>query len=607
MLTRIRNFGLYCFHLTQGKAVLALVFLLLGSLTEGISILLLIPLLHLVGPAQGGAQASMPILSDLLGPGVRLELVPLLLIFVVLVTAQAAFNRFKTIYMADMMQLAVDRMRMRLFAAIGMARWRLIARTRGSDLNHALTADIDRVQGAIFNLLQLVQNVILLVTYALVAALVSIQMALFAAAVGGVALAMLYPVRRRSARFGETLTLSRQEQYRTISEFISGVKMAKSFNAEPAYLKQLSHTLKDVRAQAVGYTRLSSLGTLLFQVTSTFAIAAFIYVAFVVVHMPLARIAVMALVFMRVAPRFNAVQDSVQQLLVNIPAFDAMRALMIRCEQEREGVQGTQGRALPPLSDAIRFENVTLRFNDDALGEVLKAASFMIPAGRITAMIGPSGSGKSTIADLVMGLLEPSEGSVTVDGTALGAENRRSWRDQIAYVPQEVFLLHDTIATNLAVARPWATESEMWEALDAAGAGGFARLLPDRLQTVVGDRGIRLSGGERQRIALARGLLRHPTLLILDEATSALDWENQRLIARSIEQLRGTMTIITIAHRPSMIAFADWVVAIEDGRIIETGDYATLLDTAESRLRRLVIGEQGSGADTYASDNRMAD
>ena len=133
----------------------------------------------------------------------------------------------------------------------------------------------------------------------------------------------------------------------------------------------------------------------------------------------------------------------------------------------------------------------------------------------------------------------------------------------------------------------------MWEALAAANAETFVRRLPDGLLTVVGDRGVRLSGGERQRIALARALLRKPLLLILDEATSALDWENQALIARSIERLRGVMTVVTIAHRVSMIAFADWVVALENGRLVETGAYGDLVQRPESRLARLVAGEQG--------------
>ncbi|TIR62955.1 MAG: ATP-binding cassette domain-containing protein, partial [Mesorhizobium sp.] len=127
--------------------------------------------------------------------------------------------------------------------------------------------------------------------------------------------------------------------------------------------------------------------------------------------------------------------------------------------------------------------------------------------------------------------------------------------------------------------------------------------LDGRLETVVGDRGVRLSGGERQRIALARALLREPSLLILDEATSALDWQNQSLIAQSIEELRGKMTILTIAHRPSMIAFADWVVAIEGGRIVEVGQYQRLKAKSGSRLARMLYGERAERETATLADN----
>ena len=606
MTREILRFARFCFRVTQGQAVLALLFLLLGTLTEGISILLLIPLLQLVGPAGSSTANSgtVPIVGDILGPNMRFELGPLLIGFVALVTAQALFNRYKSIYMADVMQTAVDRLRNSLFASIGAASWRFIVGSRGSDLNHALTADVDRVNGAIFNLILLIQNIVILVIFGAISLMVSPAMTLFAVVVGGVVLALLYPVRSNAVTFGDTLTQARQEQYRTVSEFITGMKLAKAFNAEPVYLNQMAATLRSVRAGNLRYVRLSANGTLLFQVASTIAVAAFIYVAFARLHMPLTRIVVMVFLFMRVAPRFNAVQDSLQQLLVNMPAFTAMQALMKACRQQRDAA-GEGMEPLPPLADAIRFEDVTLRFGDADPVTVLRNVGFAIPARRITALIGPSGSGKSTLADLVMGLLEPSEGRVTVDGAPLGAANRRDWRDQIAYVPQDVFLLHDSIAANLAMARTSATRGEMWAALEAAHAAEFVRRLPAGIDSVVGDRGMRLSGGERQRIALARGLLRHPQLLILDEATSALDWQNQQLIAQSIEALRGTMTIITIAHRPSMIAFADWVVTIEDGEVVETGAYADLLSQPGSRLHHLVSSEQGRERDPDMPGNQI--
>jgi ATP-binding cassette subfamily C protein len=144
-----------------------------------------------------------------------------------------------------------------------------------------------------------------------------------------------------------------------------------------------------------------------------------------------------------------------------------------------------------------------------------------------------------------------------------------AWRQCVGYVPQETYLFHETIRTNLEKARPGATEAELWDALHRASAKDFVSRLPRGLDTVVGDRGIRLSGGERQRIALARALLRNPRLLVLDEATSSLDPDNEKHIREALEKLKGRLTIVVIAHRSSTVENADQLIRLEKGRVID--------------------------------------
>lgn len=590
MLAKLVQFARYIFDQAGRRAVLALAFLLLGSLTEGVSILLLVPVLQVVGP-EGGVDGPLPVLGDFF-PRLQVDLVPMLGILIAVIAVQAFFVRFKNVYMSVLLHEMINRIRLRLFESIGRARWFVIARTRGSDLQHVLTADVDRVNGAAFNTLMLIQNIVLLAVYLAVSCLISPGMTLFAAAMGVGMLAVVHPIRKRASRYGETLTANRQDQYRTVSEFLAGIKMAKSFNAEPGYFAQLAHTLDRMRADAERFTRVSSISTVVFQLASALAVTAFVLVALRHFHLPLTQIAVLIFLFMRVSPRFTMLQTNVQEVLINLPAFEAMQRVKSQCDREQEPIDDPVSGSVPLLDRQIRFDNVDFRFSREDPANILTSISFVVPARQVTALIGPSGSGKSTVADLLMGLLQPTAGEISIDGVPLTQESRRAWRSQIAYVPQDVFLLHDSIRANLALASPGATEAMMWDALGAANAASFVEKLPEQLETTVGDRGVRLSGGERQRIALARALLRQPRLLILDEATSALDWENQTLIARSIERLRGSMTIITIAHRPSMIAFADWVVAIEDGAIVEAGPYDELIQAAGSRLARLVEGEQ---------------
>ena len=234
---------------------------------------------------------------------------------------------------------------------------------------------------------------------------------------------------------------------------------------------------------------------------------------------------------------------------------------------------------LPPPADArggsVAFEDVAFRHSARATG--LEDVSFSIAPGTTTALVGPSGSGKSTIVKLALRLLDPQSGRVLIDGLDARAVSQASLRRAVALVPQDVALFNDTIAANIAFARPEATQDQVWAAADAAELGDFIRGLPEGMQTRVGERGLKLSGGERQRVGIARALLADPRILILDEATSALDSRTEQAIQKTLKKARAGRTTLVVAHRLSTITGADQILVLRDGRIVERGTHMELV------------------------------
>ncbi|HET7615774.1 MAG TPA: ATP-binding cassette domain-containing protein, partial [Bacillales bacterium] len=190
-----------------------------------------------------------------------------------------------------------------------------------------------------------------------------------------------------------------------------------------------------------------------------------------------------------------------------------------------------------------------------------------------------------------MGWIRQENGDVLLDGMPVSAGMRRSLRKSVSYVAQDPFLFHSSIRGNLLMVEPEAQEKDIWEALTFSRADEFVRKLPRGLDTVIGDRGVKLSGGERQRLVLARAILRKPTILVLDEATSALDSENEARIRDALERVRGRMTVIVIAHRLSTIRHADQVVVLEQGEVVQKGEFHQLADEKKGMFSHL-LGEQ---------------
>jgi len=241
-----------------------------------------------------------------------------------------------------------------------------------------------------------------------------------------------------------------------------------------------------------------------------------------------------------------------------------------------EILEDPESSIMPTIKGEVEIQNLRFRYRDDR--EVLKGITFIAEPGSMTALVGPSGAGKSTLANLLQRFHKPQSGKIWIDGIDSQTVQLASFRNQIGMVPQETLLFGGKIDENIRYAKPDATQEEIEEAAKAANAHEFILACPEGYQTIVGEKGIKLSAGQRQRIAIARAILKNPNILILDEATSALDNESEALIQEALERLMKNRTSFIIAHRLSTIHNADKIVVMDDGKVVEIGTHAELLE-----------------------------
>ena len=281
-------------------------------------------------------------------------------------------------------------------------------------------------------------------------------------------------------------------------------------------------------------------------------------------------LSVFAVAAFRMLPSFNKITGYISGMMFNKPSIDAVyndlreiEQLMARSTADHEDTVKVK------LGTAIRLDRVSFRY-PKAEKWILKNASLEISKNTSVALIGASGAGKTTAADLILGILEPQEGAVMIDGTDI-RRCMTSWHEDVGYIPQTIYLMDDSIRANIAFGIPEAEidDDAVGKALQEAQLDRFVHTLPEGAGTVIGDRGVKLSGGQRQRIGIARALYRNPSVLILDEATSALDNETEKEVMEAIDGLHGTRTLIVIAHRLSTIKKCDRIYEVENGVFVE--------------------------------------
>jgi len=284
-------------------------------------------------------------------------------------------------------------------------------------------------------------------------------------------------------------------------------------------------------------------------------------------------------------PTVNRLISSVQSLRYGISVVDTLYEEF----QLETPTRSDDDHQRLGFEDSLEVKRVQFAYAG-ASEPAMQDISISIKKGESIGIIGPSGAGKSTLIDVLLGLLAPDSGELTLDGVNVRGA-LRSWQDQIGYVPQSIFLTDDSVRRNVAfgLSNEQIDETAVWRALESAQLDQFIRALPDGLDSIVGERGVRLSGGQRQRIGIARALYHDPAVLVLDEATSSLDTITEKSVMQAVRDLKGNKTIVIVAHRYSTVEYCDRLYRLDFGRVVEEGKPGDVL----SQLLRSGSGMSG--------------
>jgi ATP-binding cassette subfamily C protein len=557
------------------RAVAVAGLLAVTGVFEGIGLLLLVPLLGVVGlEIQSGPMGRLAavVTRALAGVGLSPTLGAVLGVFLAVNVVLSLLRRLQLTVSAALEQEVVRRTVERVYDAVVRMDWLTFTRMRAADLTVALTSEGERVGLAASLLLSLFVSSTVTAVYVALAMWLSVKMTLLVSACGALLALLARRRTRRASVLGGAFSDSMREYQAAITDDLVGMKTIRSMGAEQRSFQRVSRFAGDLADLRQANIRHYANSTFWLEVGSVAVLSALVFVAVDRLRFQSSAILMLLLLFARIVPRVTTFQQKLEYYVGALPSVERIDALEKRCRASAEfkPVAVTAMR----LQHAVQLVDVSFHYDADA-PRILDAFDMTIDAGTTVGLVGSSGAGKTTVADLLMGLLTPAAGRVVIDGEALSAARMANWRQAVAYVPQDTFLFHDTLSANMRWAVPDASDDAIGEALRMAAAE-FVFDLPAGLATVVGDRGVRLSGGERQRIALARALLRHPSVLILDEATSALDSENESRIFDAIRRLHGSLTIVIITHRLASLADADRIHVIEGGRVVESGSWTEL-------------------------------
>jgi len=547
--------------------------ILMSALAEAAGLLLLSIFLNVLVGAGGGTQRAV-VLSSLYAyvehnPSVFLLTVAFTYVGKALIALWATYVSFVLAFRMT------DDWQMSLISGYLRAPLRRIEKRQG-DMLQVILDEPSWVSAGLSAAGVLAQNAFSALTVCIVLLAISPAMTLGLTVIAVGAGAMIVGLSRYSRAIAAKRSQAYGDGYAYLTEMLGAIKQFRVFGLEEQAERRAASNLAQMRDLSLKVNVAGSSPRLLIELVFLAGFAAILL--FLLPSLGEASVmSSIGLAFaaaLRLLPSFSATAGTWVQVQQAMPAMHKIYTEMRHLEEaaETEAVAPRSSRA---FHDRIVVWDV--HFAYPGREQALAGVNLEVPRGSFTAIVGPSGSGKSTLVDLLCGFYRPDRGVITVDGVDLTKLDIRGWRRQLGVVAQDSFLLSGTVRENLVLLRPDCPEDLLRNVLRLVGADQCLLDCPDGLETRVGERGLTLSGGQRQRLALARALVREPAVLILDEATSALDVESEEVIKEGLDRLRGTVTLVVIAHRLSTVRQADRVYVLDRGKVVESGRHEALL------------------------------
>ena len=559
-------------------AMLTLMFLV--GVTEGLSVSLLLPLFSQIGISySAGSGLAGDLLHQALSAiGGSFGLSSMLVIIVGVAALQAVFFIALHWWMTSTSRSYKRHRQSQLFRAIMSAQWEFVSQRKAGELTSAIVSECERLAQSFYIGLYLISTLLGTGIYLILALMIAwpVTLALISSAVVmTVGVSRLYG---KSFAVGRSIAPLNAELQSILSERISGIKIVKTTTSEATACARVDSLVGRLESANTVVNFLPIFVRGLLEFLSFCALAAIFVFGQERFGVPPGNVIVVFGLFMRLFPRITTVQSYLHLLNGFLHAIGAIDKLQNAVEAHAERWNGDGEKLSVPVPSQLVMRDVTVKFGQRS---VLEHIDLSMPIPGMIGIVGSSGAGKSTLAHVLLGLVLPSTGSITLGTHSLTNAPLHAWRRQIGYVPQETILFHASVRENLMLAMPEATTAEVELAAKRAHAHDFISALPRGYDTIIGDQGVLLSGGQRQRIAIARALLMNPIMLLMDEAMSALDSESEAAVLSALKELRGQIGILLVAHRLATVRHADVIVVLEEGRSVESGTWEELVARRE--------------------------